>query len=77
MKREEIVNLKDPPNSALDQLINAAIMAGLGFFTTLAGIGAAGLLSDWKTGLLAASIATGLEFFVALTIQKGLVKKHE
>lgn len=77
MKREEVANFKDPPNSARDQVINAGIMAGLGFFTTIAGIGAAGLLSDWKTGLLAAGISTGLEFFVALAIQKGLMKKPE
>ena len=70
-------NLKDPPNSYVDQLINAAIMAGLGFFTTIAGIGAAGLLSNWQTGLLAAGISTGLEFFVALAIQRGLMKKPE
>jgi len=50
-------------------------MAGLGFFTTLAGIGAAGLLTDWKTGLLAAGIATGLEFFIALAAQRGLYRK--
>jgi len=68
--------MRDPPNNLRDQVINAGIMAGLGFFTTLAGVGAAGLLADWRTGLLAAGIAAGLEFFIALAAQRKLVKKE-
>lgn len=77
MDRDKVLNLKDPPNETRDQVINAGVMAGLGFFTALAGIGAAGLLGDPAAGLLAAGISAGLEFFIALAVQRGLYKKPE
>jgi len=77
LKRDKVLNLRDPPNSWRDQIINASILSGLQFFTSLAGIGAAGLLADWKLGILAAGIAAGLTFFSSLALQRGLVKKGE
>jgi len=55
-----------------ESLVNAAILAGLGFFTTLGGLGAVGLLADPKLGLCAAAIAAGLNFFARLAIERGL-----
>lgn len=77
MNRKKVVNLNNPPNSWKDQLINAGIMAGLGFFTTLAGIGAVGLMVDMKLGFLASGISAGFEFFLALALQRGLMKKED
>ena len=77
MNRNEVLNAKDPPNGIRDQLINAAIMGLLGFFTALVGIGATGLLADWKIGTAAAMISAGFEFALSLAIQRGLYKKPE
>jgi len=55
-----------------EALVNAAILAGLGFFTTLGGMGAVGLLADPKLALCAAAIAGGLQFFARLAIERGL-----
>jgi hypothetical protein len=77
MKRENILNLKDCPNSLRDQAINAAIIAGFNFFTTLAALGATGLLGDPQTGLIAAGISAGLGFFASLFTQRGLKKTEE
>lgn len=77
MKRDKVMNVNDPPDSWRDQLINAGIMAGLGFFTTLAGIGAVGLMGDVKLGFLASGISAGFEFFLALALQRGLMKKGD
>lgn len=77
MDKNKVLNMKDPPNSTADVLTNAAIMAGLNFFTTLAAMGATGLLADLKTGLLGAGISAGLSFFLSLAIQRGLVTRPE
>jgi len=74
MKKKEVINMKDPPNAWGDKLINAGILAGLGFFGNLIGLGATGLTKDPKTALLAAGITAGFEFFLALAIQRGLKK---
>jgi len=55
-----------------EALINAAILAGLGFFYTLAGMGAVGLLADPKLGILAALIVAGLYFFTRLASERGI-----
>jgi len=55
-----------------EALLNAVILAGLGFFTTLGGLGAVGLLADPKLGLCAAAISAGLNFFARLAIERGL-----
>jgi len=55
-----------------EALLNAAILGGLTFFTTLGGIGAVGLLADPKLGLCAAAISAGLAFFARLAVERGL-----
>ena len=55
-----------------DAILDAAIMAGLGFFGTLAGLGAVGLLKNPIVGLTAAGIAAGFEFFAVLATKRGL-----
>jgi len=75
VRRDKVMNLRDPPGSLRDQLINAAIMAGLGFFSTLTSISATGIIADPATTLLAACIAAGFQFFATLAIQRGLYKK--
>lgn len=75
MNRKDILNLKDPPNGLRDQAINAAIIAGFNAFSTLAGLGAAGLLADPKVGLVAAAISAGVSFFGSLMAQLGLKKE--
>ena len=77
MDRNKVLNAKDPPDGVRDQVINAAIMGLLGFFTALVGIGATGLLADWKVGLAAAGISAGFEFALSLAVQRGLYKKPE
>lgn len=77
MDRNKVLNARDPPNSWTDQVINAAIMGLLGFFTALVGIGATGLLADWKLGLSAAGISAGFEFALSLAVQRGLYKAPE
>jgi len=76
MKRNDVLNMKDPPNGARNQIVNAAIVAGLNFFGTLAGLGATGLLIDPITGLTAAAISAGVGFFTTLAAQRGLQKKE-
>jgi hypothetical protein len=43
------------------------------FFTALAGLGASGLLVDWKLGLLAAGISSGAGFFATLAWRRGII----
>jgi len=74
MNREDALNMTDPPNGLKDQAANAAIIAGFNFFTTLAALGATGLLGDPQTGILAAAISAGLGFFASLFTQRGLQK---
>jgi hypothetical protein len=74
MKRARIMNLADPPDEVGAQIVNAGIMAGVSFFTALAGITASGLMKDPATGILAAVLSAGLSFFTSLAIQRGLMK---
>jgi hypothetical protein len=60
-----------------DAIIDAVIMAGLTFFTCLGGLGATGLMTDPKTGLLAAGISAATEFFAILAVKRGLKKPTE
>ncbi|MGB9684426.1 MAG: hypothetical protein ACPL1Z_05815 [Candidatus Bathyarchaeales archaeon] len=77
MLKNKVLNLKDPPQKLADMLINAVIMAGLGFFGTLIGLGSTGLTSDLRTGLITAGVNAGFQFFMCLALQRGLVKKEE
>lgn len=54
---------------------NALIMAGYGFFSTLAGINIAQLHVDLAGSVLASGIAAGLSFFAYLASVKGLKRK--
>jgi hypothetical protein len=77
MLRNKVLNLRDPPEKLGDMLVNAIIMAGLGFFGTLIGLGSTGLTSDLRAGLITAGVNAGFQFFMTLAIQRGLVKKEE
>lgn len=74
MNRKDVLNLKDPPNSGKDQVANAGIIAGLNFFSTLAGLQVTGITTDPVTALTAAAISAGLGFFASLFTQRGLKK---
>lgn len=55
-------------------LINAAIVAGLGFFSAFAGILSTGIVSDPVAAFIAAGTSCGLQFFTSLAVQRGLKK---
>ena len=55
-----------------DALIDAAIAAGVSFFTTLGGLGVAGLLDDPARACLAAGIAAGGSFFAWLAMKRNI-----
>lgn len=55
-----------------DGLINASILAGVSFFTALAGIAIADLTSNPLQSVVAAGVAAGLSFFVRLSVERGL-----
>lgn len=67
----EKANVNDTKIDYARAFVNAGILAGLGFFTTLGGLGASGLMKDWRLGLLAAGIAAGLSFFTRLAFEFG------
>jgi len=60
-----------------DALIDAGIAAGVTFFTTLGGLGVAGLLDDPKVALLAAGIAAAGSFFSWLAMKRNIEVKAE
>ena len=62
-------------NDGLDMLINAAIMSGLGFFSTVAGLLASGLVTEPFNACFAAGISAGTQFFMSMAIQRGLKKR--
>jgi len=79
MKRESRIHKaltikQNPDNELREALINACILAGLSFFTTLAGITAAGIKSDPITSIIAAGIAAGCTFFSRLAAELGITK---
>jgi len=55
-----------------EALINAAILAGLGFFFSLASVGISGIRADPLTAIYQASIVAGLWFFTRLALERGL-----
>lgn len=55
-----------------DALIDASIAAGVTFFTTLGGLGVAGLLDDPQKALLAAGIAAACSFFGWLAMKRNI-----
>ena len=62
----------DPEKELKEAVVNAFIMAGLSFFSTLAGLGASGLLADPVKALVSAGVSAGLAFFTRLAIERGL-----
>lgn len=58
----------------LNAVLDAGIIAGLGFFSTLAGIGLTmGTVAD---ACLPAGIAAAVQFFTTLAIKRELVRKQ-
>jgi len=55
-------------------LVDAGIIAGLNFFSTLAGLGATGIIADVHQSLVAALVSAGLGFFSTLAVRRGLGK---
>jgi len=54
-----------------EALINAVIVAGFNFFSTLAGISVAKIVTEPNKALIAAGIAAGLGFFGRLMVERG------
>jgi len=68
---------RNNPNSSFDwsdALVDAGIIGGLTFFSSLGGLGVTGLLTG-PEGWLAAAIAAGTQFFLTLAIKRGLREK--
>ena len=74
MNAEEVLNHKNPPNGWKDQLINAGIVAGFNFFSTLASLSVTQVVSNPATALIASGISAGLGFFGSLMIQRGIAR---
>ena len=68
------VSKSEDGRTETDILINAAILAGLGFFSTFAGLLATNLTADPTTTFIAAGTSSGLQFFTSLALQRGLKK---
>jgi len=77
VKKEQVLSFRDCPRRLADQALNAFIVAAFNFFSTLAGIGATGVIQDPRLALISASISAGLAFFGSLMLQRGLAKKEE
>jgi hypothetical protein len=58
-----------------DALVDAAIISGLAFFSTLGGGSVAGLES--LSALKAASIAASAQFFIFLALKRGIVQSKQ
>jgi len=58
-----------------DALVNAAIISGLTFFSTLGGGSVAGL--EGLSALKAAAIAACAQFFVFLALKRGIVQSKQ
>jgi len=61
-----------PKSDTKEQLVNAGILAGLTFFTTLAGVSVSGLMAYPIKGLLSAGISAAVAFFTRLAIERKL-----
>jgi len=57
-----------------EALINAGIVAGFNFFTTLAGISVTQIIQDPVKALVASVISAGLGFFARLMVERGIKK---
>jgi len=70
----KVMNHIDPPDGIKDQLINASIIAGFNFFSTLASTGVTQLTTDPLQAILAGTISAGIGFFGSLMVQRGISK---
>jgi len=70
----KIMNHIDPPDNIKDQLINASIIAGFNFFSTLMSMGIANVTANPLQSLLAGAISAGIGFFGSLMVQRGIAK---
>lgn len=74
MEKSKVLNMVDPPDGLKDKLVNAVIIAGFTFFSTLAGQTGTGDISNMPRALITAGIAAGVSFFASLMTQLGLKK---
>ena len=74
MEAEKVINHKDPPNGIKDQIVNAVIIAGFNFFSTLASISVTQVVQNPATALIASGISAGLAFFGSLMLQRGIAR---
>ena len=74
MNAREVLNHKDPPNGTRDQIINAVIVAGFNFFSTLASLSVTQVVSNPLQALVASGISAGLGFFGSLMVQRGITR---
>ena len=58
-----------------EMVIDAFIIAGLNFFTTLSGISIADISTSPGEAFLASAISAGLGFFTTLAVKRGLKKE--
>ena len=63
---------EQPPLKLREQLINALFIAGYNTFMAALGFGAAGILKDLPTTLLALGLTFGASFFGYLVTVRGL-----
>ena len=72
----KVVAVVSSANSAnMEMFINAVVMSGLGFFSTVAGLMASGLVTEPMNACFAAGISAGTQFFMSLAVQRGLKPK--
>lgn len=57
-----------------DAFADASVMAGSSFMSTLAGLGATGLLGNPQMAVCACIISAGCQFFTILALKRGLIK---
>ena len=55
-----------------DAIVNALILAGFNFFSTLAGLSVAQIITEPQKALVAAGVAAGLGFFSRLMVERGI-----
>jgi len=72
MNAEKVLNHVDPPNGLKDQIVNAVIIAGFNFFSTLASLSVTQIVTNPTTALVASGISAGLGFFGSLMVQRGI-----
>jgi len=72
MKVEEVLNHVDPPNGLKEQIVNAVIVAGFNFFSTLASLSVTQIITNPVTALIASATSAGLGFFGSLMVQRGI-----